>query len=519
MKSKANVIGNHRQAFMVSLMEIRMKLAVWHGIGISLALGSRGNSTDYALAGIYLVWNIFGSWIPFLKNLLVRPLRYPLLGVDLIFTAYMIARTGGIESRIYPFLFLPVMAAAIRGGYLCLTIWCTLMAGIYTAGAYLSGRWVMVEWLLGVGYLYIAGFFTGFLVRHTYLIVEEVSTKALVQKNNDLQRLNDFLKEVSKSSDVEQIFAETLKIIHEHHATPMAAVMIFDMKGKLRIVDEFGWEKAWIDRYHEYPLTRYSLTLAPILVFKKPLLCSDIYKHTELIHAFANTPVKSLYAYPLIIDNDAIAGAVVITDYRVKSISEEESQILVSITHQASIALQNAINLEEEKRKADTDGLTGLYNRRYFNEMIEDLAKRAGNQPERNLSLILIDVDNFKKYNDTYGHPAGDQLLKKAAGVIMDAVREDDIVARYGGEEIAVILRGCPNALAMQIAEGIRRSIEAMKDLQAPVTVSLGVATLPKHAVDVRSLLEYADKSLYEAKHTGKNRVCCGWTELSTQNG
>jgi len=75
-------------------------------------------------------------------------------------------------------------------------------------------------------------------------------------------------------------------------------------------------------------------------------------------------------------------------------------------------------------------------------------------------------------------------------------------------------LRNCDNALAMQIAERIRRSVEQLKDVQTPVTVSLGVATLPQHAADVRSLIEYADKSLYEAKHTGKNRVCCGWAGM-----
>ncbi|HOP75114.1 MAG TPA: sensor domain-containing diguanylate cyclase [Bacillota bacterium] len=513
MKSKTNVIGNHHQAFITSLMDIRMKMAPWHGVGISLALGVQGSSSDYILAGIYIVWNLLGSWISFLKNLLMRPLRYLVLGMDVIFTAYMIARTGGAESRLYPFLFLPVVAAAIRGGYICLAGWCTLMAGIYVTGAYFAGSQSMVSMLLGAGYLYMAGFFAGFLVHHTYLMVEEVSTKALVRKNNDLQRLNHFLKEISKSSDVNQILAETLKTIHEHSATPMAAVMIFDMQGKLRIADEFGWEKNWIDRYHEYPLTRYSLTLAPILVFKKPLLCSDIYKHTELIHAFAGTPVKSLFAYPLIIEDETIVGAVVVADYQVKNISEEESQIMVSITHQASIALQNAIQLEQEKRKADTDGLTGLYNRRYFNEIIEDAVRR-----DRTLSLIMIDVDNFKKYNDTFGHPAGDQLLKKVAGVIVEAVREGDIVARYGGEEMAVILRNCANALAMQIAESIRRSVEQLKDVQAPVTVSLGVATLPQHAVDVKGLIEYADKSLYEAKHTGKNRVCCGWAGMFPVN-
>jgi diguanylate cyclase (GGDEF)-like protein len=380
----------------------------------------------------------------------------------------------------------------------------------YGVGIWLAGEIQPVSMVIRISYLYLLGIFMSFLIHRTYLRTEEFSNQ-LDRKNQDLRRLNQALKEVAASSDLREIFKETLKIIRQNDQIPMAAVMIFDEQGELHVVDSFGWEEEWLDRYQSFPLSKYSLTLAPILVFKKPLICTDIRKHNELMQTFAGTGIMSIFAYPLVV-KDELAGAVVIANHQITGIAEEDSQILESIAHQAGIALQNAITIGEEKQKADTDGLTGLYNRRYFNEKVETLAADAERHPGY-LSLILTDVDNFKKYNDTYGHPAGDRLLKRVAGVLMETVRDQDIVARYGGEEFVVILKNSDNELAMQIAERIRRAVERLNDLNCSVTISLGVGTIPNHARDAKVLLDYADRSLYAAKHSGKNRVCCGWEE------
>lgn len=503
------LIHHRKSAFSGSLAQIRSKIAVLNGIMIGLAIGIQGNQSDYIIVAAYLVWNIICLSVPMIKKFSERILHWPLITLDLGIVCYMIYRTGGIHSELYPFLFLLLLAVAIRCSFVGILI-CTSAISVYLVGiAIIMPEFNWQTLILRIGYIYMIGIAGSFIINQTYKVTEEVSNQ-LARKNSDLQRLNSHLKEVSASSNLEEIFAETLKIIQENNNTPMAALMIFDMEGELKIVDSFGWREEWLRNYRSYPLTQYSLTLAPILVFKKPLICPDIRKHAELIQTFNESPIQSLFAFPLVIQEEVI-GAIMIADNKTQNLSDEDCQILTSIAHQASIAIQNAISLKEEKKRADTDGLTSLYNRRFFNEKLEEWVFETLQQPNGSLSLILLDVDNFKKYNDTYGHPAGDLLLKRLAKVVTASVRDEGIVARYGGEEIVVILKDADNRLAMQIAERIRTSVEQINDMHCPVTVSLGVGTLPDFAKDSKSLLDFTDQSLYHAKHNGKNRVCCGF--------
>lgn len=167
---------------------------------------------------------------------------------------------------------------------------------------------------------------------------------------------------------------------------------------------------------------------------------------------------------------------------------------------------------EALKAMASTDGLTGLYNFRYFKGELEKAVKSAG-RFARPVSLIIADVDWFKHYNDTNGHGAGDQCLKKVAEVFMKNAREVDIAARYGGEEFTVILPETPIEGALKLAERLRaklaEEIIPYGELQpgGAVTISLGVASYPGDATDAQSLLEAADKALYKAKEKGRNMV------------
>lgn len=149
------------------------------------------------------------------------------------------------------------------------------------------------------------------------------------------------------------------------------------------------------------------------------------------------------------------------------------------------------------------DGLTGLFNRRYFNELINVELSRLKRVPS-SLSLLMLDIDNFKNYNDTQGHPAGDEVLKKAAQVFRNSVRAMDIVCRYGGEEFIVMLPQTEKGAAQIIAERLR----VQAGLYLPTTVSIGIATLPQDAQNVEELIQKADDALYQAKKSGKNKWC-----------
>jgi two-component system, cell cycle response regulator len=178
------------------------------------------------------------------------------------------------------------------------------------------------------------------------------------------------------------------------------------------------------------------------------------------------------------------------------------------------------VNKELERRRSElleltrTDSLTGLFNRRYFEERLAleySRALRYGGQ----LSLVMVDIDHFKRINDTWGHPFGDVVLKRVAQVARESLRDVDMLARYGGEELVVLLPETAAPDAMVVCERVRSAIERL-ELTAPgeaaqavhVTASLGLATFPQHGLTgSESLVRAADDCLYEAKAGGRNRV------------
>ena len=160
---------------------------------------------------------------------------------------------------------------------------------------------------------------------------------------------------------------------------------------------------------------------------------------------------------------------------------------------------------------AVTDGLTGLYNHRHFHERLTlevERSQRSGLP----LSLLMLDVDNFKQFNDTFGHPSGDEVLRQLARVLADTRRANDVVARYGGEEFAVILVDTPKFTAAKVAERVRERVYGNDFSEAApragrLSISVGVATFPDDGADAEALVRSADTALYAAKRSGRNRV------------
>jgi two-component system, cell cycle response regulator len=185
------------------------------------------------------------------------------------------------------------------------------------------------------------------------------------------------------------------------------------------------------------------------------------------------------------------------------------SNSLSMLALQAAEALIRARLYEESEKLATTDGLTGLANRRNFNATLEQRLKESARYG-RPLSLLLLDVDHFKKVNDTHGHPAGDAVLKGVARIVQKAARDTDVAARYGGEEMALILPETDARGARAIAERLRKLIEAASHATEQgalrVTVSIGVAT---GASSPAEMIEQCDRALYKAKRNGRNKVEC----------
>jgi diguanylate cyclase (GGDEF)-like protein len=182
---------------------------------------------------------------------------------------------------------------------------------------------------------------------------------------------------------------------------------------------------------------------------------------------------------------------------------------------EAKVAERSAELAEANTRLAQlavTDGLTSLYNHRHFHERLALEVERS----QRNglpMSLLMIDVDHFKHYNDHHGHPAGDELLRQLARLMTDGRRANDFVARYGGEEFAIVLVDTPKLTAAQVAERLRDRVAGFGVAQAGtqplgrVSISVGVASFPDDATSPEALVRAADAALYHAKHAGRDRV------------
>lgn len=225
-----------------------------------------------------------------------------------------------------------------------------------------------------------------------------------------------------------------------------------------------------------------------------------------------NENFRSLMVIPLALEN-RLYGVISLGNRYTYSFNEGMLRICTILAGHGAMAIAQATLYENLQKMAITDNTTGLYNHRYFYERLEAemaRARRFGHP----LSVILIDLDDFKKYNDTYGHLIGNQVLEQVAQVIARSVRESDIVARYGGEEFAIILPKTDCHAAREIGERVRRAVESadfrLENGQSTrVTLSLGVAELKAHIHDPRELTGRADNALYQAKKTGKNCVCC----------
>ncbi len=222
---------------------------------------------------------------------------------------------------------------------------------------------------------------------------------------------------------------------------------------------------------------------------------------------------ESLLAVPLRARNRAL-GALILLGRR-GSFGASSARVLGTLANQAAATL-SVIQLKElHKQRSVRDGLTGLYNRREFNRLLEQAMAREERQQGR-FALLLVDIDHFKKLNDTFGHPAGDAALKNTAHVIEGRLRKGDQAARFGGEEFVAILPGADEAGALHLADRIRSAVQqsdlVFEGARLAVTISLGAAVWPQDGQDQEALLGAADRALYAAKQTGRNRVVAAST-------
>jgi diguanylate cyclase (GGDEF)-like protein len=217
--------------------------------------------------------------------------------------------------------------------------------------------------------------------------------------------------------------------------------------------------------------------------------------------------LKHTLSAPLTTDGGVI-GAIVASRRTAEPWPESAQRILTGAAVEASAALSRAYSHREAEARASTDALTGLPNRRYFDEFCALLARRR--RSEDAIGILMVDIDRFKLLNDAHGHAVGDEVLRAVAGAIAGAVREEDVPARFGGEEFAVLLRNPHLDEAVEVGERIRAAVSSL-DLSrygvAAASVSVGVAVATAPHQPIVDIIEQADRALYDAKRRGRDRV------------
>jgi len=334
----------------------------------------------------------------------------------------------------------------------------------------------------------------------------------LIEQVQGLKGILNVAQVVVSSLDLDEVLQNILHSAMAVMDMPAGTVALYDDDScELELRAHAGLSEAFValDRWRVKPsgLTHEILERGELFIVKD----------TER-EDFFNNPlaikegIRSLFAVPLKIHKRTI-GVLYLDDFKPREFAAEKLELLSVLTSFATMSIDHARLHEWTLRLACTDGLTGLYNHRQFTKIFTEEVARAYRY-DKALSIILFDVDNFKKFNDTYGHPNGDVVLQEMATMLHELLRDCDTIFRYGGEEFVVLLPETALPEAIKVAERIRIFVET----ESPrflnkitrthgITVSVGVAALPDNGADTSALLKSVDGLMYKAKQDGKNKV------------
>ncbi len=324
------------------------------------------------------------------------------------------------------------------------------------------------------------------------------------QQVRAMQKINEIVKEV----DTENFWSRLAQVIAEIMRAEKISLLIFDEKSNSLITKAVTRERCDIIKNEK---ENFGGRIAKsVLKSGKPLGVQD----TNKIN-FSDAPLDRKYKtnsfinYPIAIGKRKI-GVLNITDKADKeNFSEFDSELLNTIVPQLAVLIDLA-NLKDKAGEFEqlsvTDALTDLLNRRYLEERAAEEIKRSKRYGFP-MCFVMIDIDDFKSYNDNFSHPEGDKALKIVGRCLKETLRGADVAARYGGEEFSILLPQTTLSEAKTISERIREKIETTKFPKRKVTVSVGIASYSKIVCTPQKLVEAADEALYEAKRQGKNNV------------
>jgi len=447
---------------------------------------------------------------------------------------YLVALSLGLRDPLLVHVLTVVLIALAVYGMVVLPfatgVAVSLVISLTTVGAWMMSRSTVLGWdvLAMVGLCVFAGSQQRLrmsrlqrLKQQTDDLDEELSLKGqaldLAQQNHEA-----LTRKLSKYQQLHTIAEQLSRLSHLDGITQLAVARAFELIGKSDVCLLYLVEKA------QQELALYASKKAPgvavirakqgdqfdqyVLRTQRPLLVNDVRRDFRFTSTgAADRPIGSVIACPILM-GESTEGLLRLDSAKSGAYTQDDLRFLDILLDLVDTAIANARLFAQTQQLAITDGLTALYRRQPFLEQLAREIARATRSRE-SLTVLMVDIDDFKRYNDTFGHTAGDLVLKTVAEIARETIPRDGMCARYGGEEFAILLPHASREQSRDIADQLRRDVESRVRTMGngsgrAVTVSLGIAVFPDDAQSDLELLRRADQRLYHAKRMGKNRVC-----------
>jgi diguanylate cyclase (GGDEF)-like protein len=370
----------------------------------------------------------------------------------------------------------------------------------------------------------LASAFNAMLARLTAMKVEEIDThrdlqvtkwklslkEELEERIAELALLFDVARSVNSTIELPELLSRIVELVPERLHIPDFSIMLVNADGLLEV------KSAWPPEQKLEGMTFHigEGVCGRAAELRRVVYVPDVTDPSSLFARRGQIPGHdsgAMLCVPMV-HLDTVLGVLNFRRPRVASFAPEEMELLTAVADQAATAVKNAMLHAEAVKLTMTDPLTGVPNRRHLFARLElevARAQRFGTQ----LSILMVDIDHFKRLNDTAGHRFGDEMLRKVCEVLRPRVRKVDMLARYGGEEFLLVLSQVGKVDAAEVAEKLRLAVEESHLLVAPtqpnghITVSIGVANIPSDATTQDTLVDCADAALYASKRSGRNRV------------
>ncbi len=340
----------------------------------------------------------------------------------------------------------------------------------------------------------------------------ERTNKTLEYLVRDLSLIYEIGQEVNSIIDLERLYSTITVTLQKYLRINEFALLVYDDKGEaLQVLAAYGFED-------EDEILRTSFRAGEgitglVAETGRKIYIKDTSRETRFLHYKRERPAQtsSFLSIPLVF-KDEVLGVINFSRHGKSSFSYQDVKMLSLVAGQVALAIANARLYTRTRELSVRDELTGINNRRHFQQMLQMEWKRAV-RFRRMLSLVMIDVDHFKAYNDTFGHLQGDVVLRQIGALLKRNLREVDTVARFGGEEFVLLLPDTDKHGATAVAEKVRLLVDEHHFLTEKhrqtrrITISSGVATFPDDVSEMDDLIDHADIALYRAKELGRNRV------------